>query len=116
MKIVKFYTTKAGDSPVEEFIDSLGAQQAQKVVWVLKLFEDLDFVPSQYFKKLTNTDDIWEVRIQLGNNIFRILGFLEGDQIILLTNGFVKKSQKTPKGEVEIAGKRKKEYESRGDE
>jgi phage-related protein len=61
------------------------------------------------FQKLTNTE-IWEVRIQIGNNIFRILGFIEEDNLIILTNGFQKKTQKTPKKEIEQAEKRMKDY------
>ena len=56
-------------------MDSLPAKEAQKVTWVLRLIEEVPKIPKQYFKKLTNTNDIWEVRISIGGNIFRILGF-----------------------------------------
>jgi hypothetical protein len=75
MRTVNFYRTKSGNCPIEDFLDSLSGKQAQKVVWVLRLIEELDVVPTQYLKKLVNTDDIWEVRIQFGGNIFRLLGF-----------------------------------------
>ncbi|MCL4863943.1 MAG: type II toxin-antitoxin system RelE/ParE family toxin, partial [Caldilineaceae bacterium] len=81
---------------MEEFLDALTSKQAQKVAWVLQLIEELEVVPSQYFKKLVNTDEIWEVRVQQGGNIFRLLGFFDGAMLIVLTNGFAKKSQKTP--------------------
>ena len=110
MREVLFFKRPDGSSPVEEFIDSLHDKQASKVVWVLNLIEDLDFVPAQYWKKLTNTDDIWEARIQFGGNIFRLLGFEDGGHFIVLTNGFTKKTQKTPKQEIEIAEQRKKIY------
>jgi len=67
-------------------------------------------VPRQYFKKLVNTDDIWEVRVQLGNNIFRLLSFLDGNELVILTNGFVKKRQKTPLQEIALAEQRKRDY------
>jgi phage-related protein len=67
-------------------------------------------VPTEYFKKLKNTEDIWEVRVKSGNNIFRILGFYDKEKFIVLTNGFAKKSQKTPKKEIELAQERKREY------
>jgi len=51
-------------------------------------------VPVQYFKKLVNTDDIWEVRVQVGNNIFRILGFLDDERLVVLNHAFQKKTQK----------------------
>lgn len=113
MKEIKFYTTQSGKIPVKEFLDSLSFKHAKKVAWVLELIERLDKVPVQYFKKLKNTDEIWEVRARLGSNSFRILGFIDGDEFIILTNGFSKKSQKTPKQEIEMAEQRKADYLSR---
>jgi phage-related protein len=74
------------------------------------LIEELDIVPKEYFKKLTGTDDLWEVRIQSGNNIFRILGFFDGKNLVILNHAFIKKSQKTPRKEIKIAEKRKHDY------
>lgn len=102
-KTVIFYTTADGKCPIQGFLDSLPGKVAQKVTWVLKLIEDLDSVPSSYFKKLVGTEDIWECRITLGSNAYRIFCFLADDSVIVLTNGFVKKSQKTPKVEIEKA-------------
>ena len=110
MREILFYRTGSGASPVEMFLDSLQSKQAQKVAWVLQLIEDLDVIPVQYFKKLVNTDGIWEVRIQVGSNIFRILGFLDGDQLIVLNHAFQKKTQKTPKKEIKLAETRKRNY------
>jgi len=98
---------------VEEFLDSLNAKQAKKATWVLKLVEELDFVPSQYFTKLENTEGIWEVRIQVGGNIFRILGFLDGNNLVVLTSGFQKKTQKTPTQEIALAEQRRRDYLAR---
>ena len=113
MREIVFYRTKAGSCPVEEFLDSLSAKPARKVAWVLQLIEELDTVPNQYFKKLVNTDDLWEVRIQTGGNIFRILGFLSKSNLVVLNHGFQKKTQKTPQKEIKIAENRKKEYLNR---
>lgn len=113
MREIIFYRTDAERCPVEEFIDSLSGKQAQKVLWVLRLIQELDSVPSQYLKKLVNTDDIWELRVQVGNNIFRLLGFFDRDKLIILTNGFTKKTQKTPSQEIELAEQRKQDYLSR---
>jgi len=87
--------------------------QATKVAWVLKLIREIDQVPSKYFKKLVNTKDIWEVRVDVGRDTFRLLGFFGGQELIILTNSFQKKSQKTPKQEIQLAESRKKEYLSR---
>jgi phage-related protein len=74
----------------------------QKIVWVLTLLEDMDIVPASYFKKLAGTEDIWECRIQFGSNAYRIFCFFLNNSV-LLTHGFVKKSQKTPVREIERA-------------
>ena len=113
MRQVNFYRTSSGRSPVEEFLDSLTGKQAQKVVWVLRLIEELDHVPKQYLKKLVNTEDIWEVRVQFGGNIFRLLGFFDGEELLVLTSGFAKKTQKTPRQEIATAENRKRDYLNR---
>ncbi|MFK0732559.1 MAG: type II toxin-antitoxin system RelE/ParE family toxin [Gloeotrichia echinulata GP01] len=113
MREIIFYRTDTDKCPVEEFIDSLSGKQAQKVLWVLRLIQELDKVPNQYFKKLVNTDDIWEVRVQVGNNAFRLLGFFDDDNLVILTNGFVKKTQKTPSQQIELAEQRKRDYLNR---
>jgi phage-related protein len=113
MKEISFYKTDLGHCPVEDFLNSLTGKQAQKVVWVLKLIEELETPPAQYLKKLINTDDIWEVRVQLGNNIFRLLGFFENEKLFILNQAFVKKTQKTPSQEIEMAESRKKDYLNR---
>jgi phage-related protein len=110
MRIVKFYRLPDGKSPIEEFLDSLTGKQAQKVLWVLQLIEELDIAPGQYFKKLVEKEGIWEVRIQFGNNIFRLLGFFESGVLLILTNGFAKKTQKTPTQEIALAIRRKNDY------
>jgi phage-related protein len=102
-----FYTDSSGSSPIEEFLDGLNAKDARKVTWVLKLIEEVDTVPAIYFKKLAGTDDIWEVRVQSSGNAYRLLCFLRGGNIVVLTNGFSKKSQKTPSREIRLAEKRK---------
>jgi phage-related protein len=77
------------------------------------LIEQLESVPRQYFKKLVDSEGIWEVRIQFGNDIFRLLGFLDGGTLLILTNGFAKKTQKTPPQEVALAIRRKNDYSAR---
>ena len=110
MRRIVFYKTVTGVSPVEEFLDTLSDTQTKKILWVMKLVRELDPVPSQYFTKLVNTYDIWEIRVQVGGNIFRLLGFIEGDRLVILTNCFQKKTQKTPRREIELAETRKREH------
>lgn len=70
-------------------------------------------VPSNYLKKLTNTDSIWEVKVDVGRNTFRLLGFFSGRELIVLTNSFQKKSQKTPTKEIKLAETLKRDYLNR---
>lgn len=113
MREIIFYRTESGGCPIDEFLDGLTSQQALKVAWVLQFIEELDVVPVQYFKKLVNTDGIWEVRVPSGGNIFRLLGFFEDGNVVILTHGFQKKTQKTPKKEIKLAEYRKKDYLNR---
>ncbi len=113
MREVRFYRTSSGHCPVEDFLDSLSGKQAQKVVWVLRLVEELDPVPEQYFKKLSGTDDVWEARARHGGNAFRLLGFFDGREVVILTNGFIKKSRKVPRRELLLAEERRRDYLAR---
>ena len=58
MREILFYETSSGQKPIEDFLEQLTSKQAQKVTWVLKLIEELDRVPSKYFKKMINTDEL----------------------------------------------------------
>jgi phage-related protein len=110
MREIIFYRTAGGKCPVEEFLDSLDDRQVTRILWVLRLIKELERIPKEYFKKLTSTDDIWEARISSGKNNYRILGFFDDNNFIILTNGFAKKSQKTPNKEILPAEQRKKDH------
>ncbi|NTV23687.1 MAG: type II toxin-antitoxin system RelE/ParE family toxin [Nanoarchaeota archaeon] len=99
-----------GKCPVQEFLDSLPGKAAQKVAWTLNLIEDLDVVPSMHFKKLVNTEEIWECRAQLGCNAYRLFCFFDGHSLVVLTHGLVKKTQKTPQREIERAEAYRRDY------
>jgi phage-related protein len=113
VKKIIFYRTANKKCPVEDFLDSLSDKQAKKIAWVLRSIRDINPIPAQYFKKLVNTEDIWEVRVIVASNIFRLLGFFAGRDFIVLTNGFQKKTQKTPRDEIKLAEERKRDYLSR---
>ena len=68
-KIVRFYQAEDGKTPVKDFLDSLPGKVAQKVLWVLMVAEELDTLPTTYFKKLVGSEDIWECRIQFVRTI-----------------------------------------------
>ena len=110
MKEIKFYKLPSGKIPVIDFLDSLSSKEAQKVTWVLNLVEELEQVSTKFYKQLKNTDGIIEIRIQIGKNHFRLLGFENNGTFVILTNGFKKKNQKVPKSEIELAQQRRKEH------
>jgi phage-related protein len=83
-----------------------------KIIWTFGLIEELQIVPENYLKHIDNTDGLFEIRIQQGSDIFRIFCFFDKGQLVVLSNGFQKKSQKTPKQEIDKALKIKKEYEN----
>lgn len=107
---IKFYENEQGQKPVEEFLDSLSGKQAQKITWVMRLIEELESVPSKFFKKMSGTNDIWEIRIEHESNIFRILGFFDGPIFFVAGHGFQKKSAKTPPKEIQTVEARKRSY------
>ncbi len=111
-KIV-FYKTQDNKCPVEDFIDSLSGKVAKKVIWVFKLLEELESIPETYFKKLSGTKGIWECRIKFGSNSYRILCFNVDKTTIMLTNGFIKKTNRIPKVEIERAESFREEFNRR---
>ena len=76
------------------------------------MIEELQRVPEVYLKHIENTEGLYEIRVQQGNDIFRIFCFFDQGQLVVLANGFQKKTQKTPKKEIELALKIKAEDES----
>ena len=83
-----------------------------KMIWTFELIEELERVPETYLKHLENTDGLYEIRVQQGSDIFRIFCFFDQGQLVVLVNGFQKKTQKTPKKEIDLALKIKEEYEN----
>ncbi|MCG2460528.1 type II toxin-antitoxin system RelE/ParE family toxin [Flavobacteriaceae bacterium F89] len=96
----------------QNFFDGQSKKVKAKIIWTFELIEDLQRVPETYLKHIENTDGLYEIRVQLASNIFRIFCFFDRGQIIVLANGFQKKTQKTPKKEIEKALKIKAEYEN----
>ncbi len=82
-----------------------------KILWTLKLIEEHNQIAEQYLKHLAGTKGLFEIRIQYGSAIFRIFCFFEQNNIIVVLNGFQKKTQKTPKKEIKKALLIKQEYE-----
>ena len=83
-----------------------------KIIWTFDLIEEFPRVPETYLKYFEKTDGLFEIRVQQGSDIFRIFCFFDQGQLVVLANGFQKKTQKTPKQEIKKALKIKEEYES----
>ena len=96
----------------QEFYNTQNPKTKAKIDWLLYLLKTVQFLPNKYFKHLTGSDGLYEIRIKVGSDIFRIFCFFDEGQLIVLANGFQKKTQKTPKSEIERALKIKKEYEN----
>lgn len=107
---ILFYESAEGQNPIQRFLDKLDGKQAAKIAWTMQLVEELESVPSKYFKKMVNTDDLWEVRVAIGSNIFRLLAFFDGSKLVVISHAFQKKTQKTPKQAIRLAEERKKDY------
>lgn len=96
----------------QDFFSKQNKKVKEKIIWTFELIEDLERVPETYLKHIENTDGLYEIRIQKGNDIFRIFCFFDKGQLIIIGNGFQKKTQKTPKKELELALKIKSAYEN----
>lgn len=74
--------------------------------------ETLQQIPTDYLKHIEGTDGLYEIRVQTGSDIFRIFCFFDEGKLVVLANGFQKKTQKTPKREIEKALKIKEDYDN----
>ena len=107
---VTYRTVIAYKSYFTDFLALQNPKVKEKIAWTLKLIEEIQQVPETYLKYIEETDGLYEVRIQQGSDIFRVFSFFDVGKLLVLTNGFQKKTQKTPKKEIIKALKIKKEY------
>ena len=94
-----------------EFYEKQKQKVKDKIIWTFRLIESQRIVPEDYLKHIEGTDGLYEIRLQLGSDIFRIFCFFDKGKVVVLANGFQKKAQKTPKSEIVKALKIKQEYE-----
>ena len=93
-----------------DFFKTLKPEVKNKLNWTLKLIATLDRVPVKYFKHMKGSSGIYEIRVDVGSDIYRVFCFFDKGQVVVLVNAFQKKSQKTPKNELNLAEKLKNEY------
>ena len=93
-----------------DFFNTLDDEVKRKFNWTLKLIATVERIPVKYFKHIKNSTGLYEIRVESGSNIFRVFSFFDKGQLVILINGFQKKSKKTPRKEIELAEKLKKQY------
>ena len=109
---LEFYVTADGKEPVIDFLDSLDSKMGAKLLGLMELLEkNGPLLREPYSAPLG--DGIFELRCKLGSNITRTLYFFYTGKQIVVTNGFVKKTQKTPRQEIKLAKERRKDWLSR---
>jgi phage-related protein len=86
-----------------EFLKRQPVKVQNKIFKIIEAIETLERVPSNYLKILVGTNGLYEARIQLGSDIWRVFCFFDKGKLVILLNGFTKKTQKTPKNEIEKA-------------
>ena len=93
-----------------DFFEKQKSEVKRKLNWTLQLIATIERVPKKYFQHITDSKGIYEVRVEVGSDIYRVFSFFDEDKVIILINGFQKKTQKTPKNEIALAEKLRKEY------
>jgi phage-related protein len=97
----------------KDFIDfylSLDSNVQEKIEYVFKVIRTVDRIPKKFLKHIESTDGLYEIRIKVGSDIYRVFCCFDNGRIVILFNGFHKKSQKTPKKEIYKALKLKQEH------
>jgi phage-related protein len=99
----------------EEFLSEQTEKVQNKIFKVLEAVQTLERIPTNYLKLVKGSNGLYEARIQLGSNIWRVFCFFDGGRLVILLNGFQKKTEKTPRSEIEKALKlMKRYYEEKG--
>ncbi|MBE7685602.1 type II toxin-antitoxin system RelE/ParE family toxin [Tenacibaculum piscium] len=87
----------------EEFLLNQPQKVQDKIFKVIEIIETYERVPTQYLKAMAGTNGLYEARIKLASNIWRVFCFFDKGKLVILLNGFQKKTQKTPKKEIKKA-------------
>ena len=112
---VIFYVTENGQKPVEDFLLSLNTKMRTKMVQMMEILEDKGLALREPYTKPLG-DGIFELRCNLASDISRALFFFYIGQKIIVTNGFIKKTMKTPQKEIRLAQERRADYIRRMEE
>lgn len=110
---VKLRTVTLYKNYFSDFLAEQRQKVKDKILWTLRIIETQQKIPTDYLKHIEGTDGLYEIRVQQGSDIFRIFCFFDEGKLVVLVNGFQKKTKKTPKSEIEKALKIKNEYEKK---
>jgi toxin-antitoxin system, toxin component, relE family len=94
----------------EDFFKEQSRKVQDKIIKVLDILETVERVPATYLKYIEGTNGLFEVRVQLGSDIFRVFCCFDGNKLVVLFSGFQKKTQKTPQKEITRAVRIMNEY------
>ncbi|HNY52497.1 MAG TPA: type II toxin-antitoxin system RelE/ParE family toxin [Bacteroidales bacterium] len=94
----------------EDFVNSLSTGVREKIAYVLFTITVSPRIPSKFFEHLTGTDGLYVIRVEYESNIYRIFCCFDHGMLVVLFNGFQKKTRKTPRSEIDKALKIKEEY------
>ena len=93
-----------------EFYQKQNQKVKSKIQYVFEIIKQVDRVPKKFLKHLSETDGLYEIRVELQSNIYRIFCCFDDGKLVVLFIGFHKKTQKTPKNELEKAKRLMREY------
>jgi len=93
-----------------DFYKDLDNKVKEKIQYVFELIKQVERVPVKFLSPMASCDGLYEIRVEYQSNIYRIFCCFDQGQLVILFNGFQKKTQKTPKTEIEKAMKLKQEY------
>jgi len=108
---VRFFRTASGTEPVREWLKELSRDDCRIIGEDIKTVEFGWPIGMPLCRSISGYKDLWEVRSQItGNRITRVIFYIRNDEMILL-HGFIKKTQKTPQSDLDLADKRRREHE-----
>lgn len=93
-----------------DFYNDLSLIVQKKIIYVFELVKVEEVVPAKFFRQITSVKGLYEIRVEVDSNIYRVFCCFDEGRLIILFNGFQKKSQKTPKGEIGKAKKLMNDY------
>jgi len=94
----------------QDFYLKVNDSVKDKIGYVFRVIKTVEMVSEKFLKHIEGTDGLYEIRVEAANNIYRIFCCFDKGNLVILFNAFQKKTQKTPKQEIELAQKLKKEY------